>query len=185
MAIPNVLVPLVEGFEEIEAVSVIDVLRRGLVEVVTAAVGDARTVMGAHGLSVTADALFDEVAGETFDAIVLPGGPGTEALRASPAVIDRLRRQREEGRLICAICAAPLVLVDAGVLEPRQQVTCYPTCSIDLDRPCANVPVVADGSVITGQAPGSALLFALVVLQALVGEKAAQKVARALVTDVF
>ena len=103
----------------------------------------------------------------------------------SETVNDRLRRQKDEGRLICAICAAPTVLVEAGVLEPGQHVTCYPTCSVDLDRPCANVPVVADGNVITGQAPGAATLFALVVLQALSGEKVAQKVARGMVTDVL
>ena len=133
-----------------------------------------------------ADALFAEVQERDFDAIVLPGGgAGTDNLMKSEAVNDRLRRQKDEGRLICAICAAPTVLVEAGVLEPGQHVTCYPTCSVDLDRPCANVPVVADGNVITGQAPGAATLFALVVLQALSGEKVAQKVARGMVTDVL
>lgn len=183
---PRALVPLAEGFEDIEAVTVIDVLRRGGVEVVTASIRDTREVTGAHGIALQADALFADVADEAFDAVVLPGGgPGTENLKRSEAVIDRLRRQKDEERLICAICAAPTVLVEADVLEPGQHVTCYPTCSVDLDRPCANVPVVADGNVITGQAPGSALLFSLVVLQALAGEKVAQKVARGMVTDVL
>ena len=139
------------------------------------------------------DGLFDEacVAGEDrgFGADLQlharGGGAGTDNLMKSEAVNDRLRRQKDEGRLICAICAAPTVLVEAGVLEPGQHITCYPTCSVDLDRPCANVPVVADGNVITGQAPGAATLFALVVLQALSGEKVAQKVARGMVTDVL
>ena len=71
------------------------------------------------------------------------------------------------------------------MLDPEQHVTCYPTCALDLDRPCAGVPVVADGDVITGQAPGASLLFALVVLQTLEGEKVAAKVARGMVTDVL
>lgn len=180
----KVLVPLVEGFEDIEAVSVIDVLRRGGVEVVTAAVDGAPTVLSSHGIRMSADAAFEDAAKADYDAVVLPGGPGTDRLKV-PAVIDRLRRQKDEGRLICAICAAPLVLVEAGVLEQDQHVTCYPTCITELDRQSANVPVVADGNVITGQAPGAALLFALVVLQALAGEKVARRVARGLVTDVL
>ena len=133
---------------------------------------------------MSADATFAQAAEETYDAIVLPGGPGTGNLKV-PAVLERLRRQKEDGRLICAICAAPTVLVEAGVLDPDQHVTCYPTCSLDLDRPSAGVPVVCDGGVITGQAPGSAMLFALVVLQTLKGEAVAQKIARGMVTDVL
>ena len=180
------IVPLAEGFEEIEAVTVVDVLRRGGVEVVLAAVGEGLATRGAHGMTVTADAMFADVADEEYDAIVLPGGgPGTERLRNCDALARRLVRQAEEGRLLCAICAAPTVLVDAGVLDPEVHVTCYPTCLMELDRPWSPVPVVADGNVITGQAPGSALLFGLVVLQTLVGESTARKVARAMVTDVL
>lgn len=186
MATPKALVLFADGFEDIEAVTAVDVLRRGGVEVVTASITDSNEVTGAHGITMRTDALLADVADGEFDALVLPGGgPGTENLKNSPAVIDRIRRQKESGRLLCAICAAPTVLVEAGVLEPEQHVTCYPTCSVDLDRPCANVPVVADGNVITGQAPGSALLFALVMVQTLMGEKVAQKVARGMVTDVL
>ncbi len=181
----NALVVLVDGFEEIEAVTIVDVLRRGGVEVVTAALGDSRSVKGAHEMTLSADQLFADAASGDYDAVVLPGGPGTSALRESAAVQDRLRRQKEEGKLLAAICAAPTVLCDADVLEPGQHVTCYPTCMMELDRPSANVPVVADGNVITGQAPGSALLFALVVLKTLAGEKVAAKVARTMVTDVL
>ncbi len=179
------LVVLVNGFEEIEAVTVIDILRRGGVEVVTAALGESLSVKGAHEMVLQADQLFADVESETYQAIILPGGPGTAALQESAALVARLHRQKEEGKLLAAICAAPTVLCEAGVLEPAQHITCYPTCVVDLDRPSANVPVVADGNVITGQAPGSAMLFALVLLKALVGEKIATKVARALVTDVF
>ena len=180
------LIVLADGFEDVEAVTAIDVLRRGGVEVVTAALAGGPEVRSAHGVTMLADAPFDEVEKDDFNAIVLPGGgEGTANLKASEKLAERLRRQKEEHRLICAICAAPTVLVEAGVLDEGQHVTCYPTCAFDLDRPCAGVPVVADGSVITGQAPGSSMLFALVVLQALAGEKKTAKVARSLVTDVL
>lgn len=180
------LVPLANGFEEVEAVTVIDVLRRGGVEVVTASVHGTCDVLGAHGIAMKADALLSDAALDDYDAVVLPGGgPGTENLKGSAPLYRLLRRQNSEGRLLCAICAAPTVLVDAGVLAPELHITCYPTCQMELDRPWVAAPVVADGNVITAQAPGSAMLFALVVLQALTGEPAAKKVARALVTDVM
>ena len=180
------LVVLADGFEDVEAVTAIDVLRRGGVEVVTAALAEGPEVRSAHGVAMRADAPFSEAERDDFDVIVLPGGgEGTENLKSSRALLERLRRQKEEGRLLAAICAAPTVLVEAGVLEDGQHVTCYPTCSVDLDRPCAGVPVVEDGNVITGQAPGSSLLFALVVLKTLTDEKTAARVARGMVTDVF
>lgn len=180
------LVVLADGFEDVEAVTVIDVLRRGRVEVVTAALGEKPEVRSAHGILMRADALFSVAGAADYDAIVLPGGgEGTMNLRKSEALAERLRKQKADGRLVCAICAAPTVLVAAGVLEPGQHITCYPTCIDDLDRPNANVPVVADGTVITGQAPGASLLFALVVLQHLAGEPVAHKVALGMVTDVL
>ncbi len=180
------LVLLAPGFEEIEALSVVDILRRGGVTTVMAAVAPTLEIVGAHGICVKADVPFEDVEEEEFDALVLPGGgEGTANLKASDAVIERLRRQKEEGRLICAICAAPTILSYAGVLDPDQHVTCYPTCIMDLDRKAASVPVVADGNVITGQAPGAAMLFGLVILHALANEALMHRVARELVTDVL
>lgn len=180
------IVVLADGFEEIEALTVVDVLRRGGVKAITASIGKTTDVEGAHGIVVMADERLSDVKNEEFDAVILPGGgPGTENLKNSDETIGLLRRQKEAGRLICAICAAPLVLVEAGVLEPGQHVTCYPTCVMEMDRASANVPVVADDNVITGQAPGSAMLFALVVLQALTNGSVAAKIARSLVTDVL
>lgn len=182
----KVLVVLADGFEDVEAITVVDVLRRGGVEVVTASLSGVREVRSTHGVTMLADASFADASNDDFNALVLPGGgEGTENLKASKELFELLRRYKEEGRLLCAICAAPTVLVEAGVLEEGQHVTCYPTCALDLDRPCAGVPVVADGNVITGQAPGSALLFGLVVLSALTDEKTAAKVARGMVTDVL
>ena len=182
----KVLVPLAGGFEEIEALTVVDVLRRGGQQVVTAAIDGNLAVVGAHGVEVKADALFSDVVDDAYDAIVLPGGGGgTEKMRKCVALIHRLQRQAGEKRLLCAICAAPAVLVDAGVLDVGVQVTCYPTCQEELDRPWIPAPVVADGNVITGQAPGSATLFALVVLKTLAGDEVADNVAGQMVTDVL
>jgi 4-methyl-5(b-hydroxyethyl)-thiazole monophosphate biosynthesis len=182
----KVLVPLANGFEDIEAISVIDILRRGGIEVVTASISDGREVESAHGVTVVADALFADVFEDDYEAIVLPGGgEGTENLRKCEPLIERLRRQREEDRLLCAICAAPIILVDAGVADEGRHMTCYPTMMLDLDRPYSNVPVVVDGNLITGQGPGAATLFGLVILKTLLGEVKAGKIARAMVTDVL
>lgn len=182
----KVLVPLADGFEEIEAVTVVDVLRRGGVEVVTAAIAGDLEVKGAHGMVMRADRKFSEAQDDDYEAIVLPGGgEGTQNLKNCEALIERLRRQKDEGRLNAAICAAPLVLVEAGVVEPGIHVTCYPTVSVEMDRAVAQVPVIADRDIVTGQAPGAAMLFALVLLKKLAGERVANKVARGLVTDVL
>lgn len=181
----RVLVPLTDGFEDIEAVSVIDVLRRGGVEVVTASCVSGPKVMSAHGIAMEADAPIDEAVKEDYDAIVLPGGPGTRSLLDCATLVERLRAQKEDGRLVCAICAAPTVLTELGLVPADVHLTCYPSCVMDLDRPSANVPCVEDDNFITGQAPGSALLFALVVLKRLEGEAKALKIARGMVTDVL
>ena len=182
----KVLVPLADGFEEIEAVTVVDVLRRGGVEVVTASIHDRLEVRGAHGMKIWADRQFDEAQRDSYDAIVLPGGGGcAETFRQLEPLHERLRRQRDAHRLLCAICASPTVLEAAGVLDENTEVTCYPTCRDDLERPWSSAPVVHDGTVITGQAPGTAVLFALVVLKTLAGEQVARKVAQGMVTDVL
>ena len=182
----KVLVPLANGFEEIEAVTIIDVLRRGGVDVTTASISAQTEVEGAHGMVVRADALFAEVKDMEYDAIVLPGGgEGTENLMNCDALCRRLQVQKEAGRLNCAICAAPTVLVEAGVVDPGLHVTCYPSVAPEMDRPVAPVQVVSDHDVITGQAPGAAMLFSLVVLQALAGEDVAAKVAAGMVTSVL
>lgn len=182
----NALVVLAEGFEDIEAVTVVDVLRRGGVDVVTASLSGAPIVKSAHGIEMLADLPFEKAAADSYSALILPGGgSGADNMKRSDALIDRIRRQKDESGLICAICAAPTVLVRAGVLDPGQHITCYPTCARELDRPPADAPVVSDGDVITGQAPGAALLFSLVVLKSLVGDYMTRRVADGMVTDVM
>lgn len=182
----KVLIPLANGFEDLEAIAIVDVLRRGGVEVVTASIHDSLEVRSAHGVLMRADALFADAEKDSYNAIVLPGGgEGTANLKQSRALTRRLRRQHDEQGLLCAICAAPTVLVAAEVVDPDVQITCYPTCQMELDRSWSPAPVVADGQFITGQAPGTALLFALVVLKTLAGTAVAKRVARGMVTDVL
>lgn len=178
----KVLVPLANGFEDVEAVTIVDVLRRGGIDVVTASLNASPDVMSAHGIRMGADALLKDVLDDEYEAIVLPGGgEGTERLRNCDALIRRISRQREDGRLLCAICAAPTVLQEAGVLDPEQYVTCYPSCQMELECNWVDQPVVEHNGIITGQAPGSAMIFAVVVLSTLAGEAAAKKVSRGMV----
>lgn len=180
----KVLVPLANGFEDVEAITVIDVLRRGEVEVVTASLDESTEVTSAHGVVMKAEATLEDVVDDVFDAIVLPGGgEGTENLKRSEMLVGRLVRQREAGGLICAICAAPTVLQLAGLITPEQFATSYPTCQMELDCNWVNEPVVEHDGIITGQAPGSAMMFSLAVLKALAGESVAKKVARGMVFD--
>lgn len=180
----NALVPLADGFEDIEAVAIIDILRRGGVEVVTAALGPKRSVRSAHGILMEADAVLEDVLESPWSAIVLPGGgKGTENLRACEPLAERLRRQKYgDGGFVCAICAAPLVLAAADVLED-EDVTCYPTCAEEMGRPVVDAPAVADGQIITGRGPGAAITFALAVLAQLVGDETADAVAQGMVTE--
>jgi 4-methyl-5(b-hydroxyethyl)-thiazole monophosphate biosynthesis len=143
-------------------------------------------VKGAHGVEIKADVLLSEVSGDDFAAVVLPGGAGgTEKLRVCDVLKDILWRHKENGAIIAAICAAPIVLVDFELLDREHHITCYPSVVTEIDRPSANAPVVADGNVITGQGPASAMLFALVLLSALEGEVKARKVSRGVLFDGF
>lgn len=164
----RVLVPLAEGFEELEAVTIIDILRRAGIEVVVASLAGG-PVTGSHGICIAADLPLAELAEQEFDLIALPGGmPGALHLRQDPRIADLLRRQRAAGRPVAAICAAPMVLASAGLLDGRRA-TSYPGFLQDAQRTTVvGDAVVADDGVITSRGPGTALDFAL----ALVGELA-------------
>ncbi len=174
----RVLVPLAEGFEEIEAVTVVDVLRRAGIEVFTAALGD-NPVRGSHGISVQADGSLDEAAAGDFDMVALPGGmPGATHLKSDPRVLELLRRMAGAGRYTAAICAAPSVLAAAGLLEGRRA-TSFPGF-LDADATegltLADDPVVVDGRVITSRGAGTAMDFALELVARLQGPEARRQV---------
>jgi len=159
------IVPLANGFEEIEAVTIIDVLRRAGVDVTVAGVSEL-DVVGAHGIRIQADLHLADAARDTYDAVVLPGGlPGATNLRDDPRVLAAVREVVDQGGTAAAICAAPIVLEAAGLLRGRR-VTCYPGFGVDL-RSAADVVedrVVEDGQIVTSRGPGTAMDFALALV---------------------
>lgn len=164
----KVLVPLVEGFEEIEAFAVVDILRRAGIEAVTAGVG-GNIVTGAHRIRVNADARMLDIQPEGFSGIVLPGGnPGTDNLMRSERIVKIADDFAKQGKLVAAICAAPLILAKLGLLKERKA-TIYPGYEKELGKP-RNDPVVADGNIITSQGPGTAVAFALKIVEQLMGK---------------
>lgn len=172
----KVLVPLAAGFEEIEAVSIIDVLRRAEVEVVVGALSDEMLVEGANGITVKADLHVKSLSADELDMIVLPGGwGGTNALAADENVQALLREMDAKGKNIGAICAAPFALHKAGVL--KEKYTCYPSVENDIRKEGymgdAQM-VVEDENVMTSRGPGTAICFGLAIVKKLKGDESYQ-----------
>ena len=173
----KVYVFLAEGFEEMEAVTPIDLLRRAGVDAKLVSVTGNRAVTGAHGVTYLADLLFEEIE-EDADMLVLPGGlPGTTNLQAHEGLTKLLLKQHEAHKWVAAICAAPTILASLHITDGRRA-TCYPGLEDQMDAakmiPCG---AVQDGNVITGRAAGSADEFGLACLRALKGEDTARQVA--------
>ena len=171
---PKVAVLFAEGFEEIEAVAVVDVLRRAGIEVLMTGVA-ARQVTGSHQIMVTTDVLLADLPPD-LDAIVLPGGmPGSANLAGNPDVVKRVRACHEAGKIVAAICAAPLVLAAAGLTAGRRY-TCFPGVEKKIPTgTCTGRRVEVDGRLITASAAGTAVEFGLRLAVALGrGAEAAQ-----------
>jgi len=179
----RVLVPLAPGCEELEAVTIIDLLRRAGVEVITAGLDDG-LVRCSRGTVLMPDTTLDAVLDQSFDMIVLPGGlPGADHLNDDPRIQRLLRDMAEQGRFTAAICAAPKVLASAGLLDGREA-TAYPGVLVAAEQPSIQVldrPVVRDGQVITSRGPGTAMDFALELIDALEGRAKREEVEQALV----
>ncbi len=174
----KVLVPISDGVEEIEAVCIIDVLRRAGAEVTVAAVNTLE-VTAARGVRLVADCRLEDCAGERFDLIALPGGlPGAEHLRDCAVLTALLRDQAQQNRLYAAICAAPAVVLQHHGLLAGRRATCHPALADRLD-PAADpgARVVVDGNCVTSQGPGTALEFALELVARLFGPERAEAVA--------
>ena len=170
----KVLVPLAKGFEEIEAVSMIDIMRRGGIEVLVRSLDDTLDVKGANGITVKADASIVGISADDIDMIALPGGwDGTYALADDVNVQALLKAMDEKGKNIGAICAAPFALKKAGVLKERY--TCYPSVEDEIKQDGYQgnkEQVVQAENVMTSRGPGTAICFGLSIVKRLVGEEA-------------
>lgn len=175
----SVLVPVADGTEELEAVAIIDVLRRAGAAVTVASVSGSRQITASRGVVIVADALIEDCAKRDFDLVVLPGGiPGAEHLRDSVDLIRLLKHQRDKEGLYAAICASPAVVFEHhGLLEGRQA-TCHPGFVDHLSaRDQIESRVVIDGNCLTSRGPGTAVEFALALVERLYGRDKRDEVA--------
>lgn len=171
------LVLFAAGSEELEAITLVNILRRGGVTVTLAGLSDG-ALRGSRGIAIVPDTTLDAVLAQDFDLVVLPGGmPGTNHLKADARVLSLLQRLHQQGKWIAAICAAPSVLAAAGLLGGKRA-TCYPTC---LDAyPQVQVQttaIVEDGQLLTSRGPGTAMDFALFLLEKLGDQRASVEAA--------
>ncbi|KAK2949149.1 putative DJ-1/PfpI family protein [Blattamonas nauphoetae] len=167
----KVLVPLYTAFEELEALSIVDLLRRAGVIVTTASITGQKLVTAGQGVNIEADTLFSDVQNEPFDCIAVPGGMGHPALGTCEPLLNLLRTYvKDQSKTVAAICAAPFYLGEAGVLDGKKA-TCYPALLPKLK--CAERkedPLVIDGNVITSRGPGTSFMFALALVEKLCGK---------------
>ena len=183
----SVLLPLARGFEEVEAVSLVDVLRRGGVEVRMAHMEDnigGDLVLGANGITIQADTSIANVLAEDFDMILLPGGwDGTYILAENPHVQRLIKEFKAKEKLVGAMCAAPYALKQAGVLG--NSYTCYPAAKEEIDHEGyrEDQQVVIDGNVLTSRGPGTALCFGLAIVKELVGTETYQAIKEGMLLD--
>lgn len=180
----NVAVMMADGCEEIEALTVVDLLRRGKITCDMLSISGSLTVTGSHGIAFSCDALLSEKDVNTYDALVLPGGmPGTVNLKESEGIQKALKDFSEQGKLLAAICAAPaLVLGEGGFLE-GYEATCYPGMEDHLKgaKVRTDVPAVRDRDRITSRGLGTAIPFALSILSFFDGAEAAGALKEAIV----
>jgi protein deglycase len=173
---PKVLVPLAQGCEEIEAVTVIDILRRAGITVVSAGLDD-QPVRASRGVTLVPDTTLDAALQHSFDMIVLPGGqPGTNNLKADQRIIALLQKMAQQGKYVTAICAAPSVLASAGLLDGKQA-TSFPGSLDPYPQVMQQRTAVAeDNKLITSRGPGTAMDFALTLVERLAGKAKRQEV---------
>ena len=179
-----IYIHLAEGFEEVEALTAVDVLRRAEIEVQTVSVTSSKMVSGTHGINVEADIMFEQADYTKCEMIALPGGmPGSENLENHQGLAAHIKCFGENGKRLAAICAAPMVLGTCGVLEGKRA-TIYPGMEDRLTgAEATGEDVTTDGNVITGKGPALAMEFALELVEVLKGKEAADAVADDLLYD--
>ena len=177
---PQVIVPIAEGFEEIEAITIIDTLRRATLNVTVASITKELPVTGANGIKITCDTLFKPK--EIFDAIILPGGlPGAQYLAEDKAVLSSLQVHYQKQKLVGAICAAPWALAQADLLE-GVKATCYPGFQDKLTGAKYQTGrVVFNQGILTSKGPGTALEFALKIVEILIDKEQAQTLQKGMI----
>lgn len=176
----TVLVPLAQGCEELEAVTIIDLLRRAGIDVVSAGLDD-QPVRASRGVVLIPDTDLDSALKQDFDMLVLPGGlPGADYLDKDPRIQSLVKEMATKGKYTAAICAAPKVLVSSGVLD-NKKATAYPGVLDALGRSAEADAVVQDGKVITSRGPGTAMDFSLKLIENLVGKGKRDEVEKGLV----
>lgn len=179
----RVLLILHAGFEELEAVAPLDLLRRAGAEVVAASPHGELLVKGGRGVFIRADSFLENCLAAEWDMVILPGGPGVESLRKDPRVLDLVRRTHAAGIPLAAICAAPVILADAGVAGGHRM-TSFPGSRPEVEgkaKAYSEDRVVVDGKVITSRGAGTAEEFALALVAYLEGPAAAEKVRKSIV----
>jgi len=175
---PKLLLILADGFEEIEALTVVDVLRRAGITIDMAGL-TGTMVTGMHGVRVHADTRFIDLEAEKYDGIVLPGGAAVDTIIAHRTAMNVIDDFARKGKFVAAICAAPKILVKLGALKDKRA-TIYPGMEKLLDRPRGD-KVVVDGNIVTSQGPGTAMDFALKIVELLSGKPTAAKIRAQLV----
>ena len=179
----KVAIYFVPGFEEVEALSVVDVLRRGDVEVTMVGV-EGMNVTSAHQITLQMDEVIENIDHKQYEMMILPGGPGTSRLNESKILIDALKAFKEQGKYLAAICAAPSVLGQAGLLK-GEKATCYPGYEDQLigAEVLSDEKVVVSGKIITAKGAGPALAFGFKILEVLKGEKIASDIRKRMIAE--
>lgn len=176
----NVYIFLTEGFEEIEGLTVVDVLRRTEIDITTVSLTGNIQVTGSHQITVLADKLFEEVSFEDADMLVLPGGPGTGKLLEHEGLDRLLKEHHAKGGRLAAICAAPRVFGLKGFLQGKKA-TCFPGFEKDLlGAQAMGTAVVTDGNITTSKGMGTAIDFSLSLVEALKGKEEAVRISKAI-----
>lgn len=170
------------GYEEIEALAVVDILRRAKIDTVMVSITGERSVAGSHNINVEMDALLEEMDFSQIDVIVLPGGGvGTQNLEACEPLMAQVDAFAAQGKIVTAICAAPSILGHRGILKGKKACS-YPSFESHLEgAEVLQQPAVTDGNIITGRGMGAAIPFGLAILEKLQGEEAAKKMAETIV----
>ena len=173
---PKVLIPLAQGCEEIEAVTAIDILRRAGIEVVSAGL-DAQPVRASRGTVIIPDTTLEAALKHEYDMVLLPGGqPGSNNLKADARILELVQRMAQQGKYVAAICAAPSVLATAGLLDDKRATSFPGALDAFPQVQQQQAAVVEDGKLITSRGPGTAMDFALILVERLLGKAKRQEV---------